>query len=436
MAYEQSFNTGLAELDVVKAELEHVEPALPDLFEREDLFFSWIPKRTVSVSGKSMRLPLKMWPGGMSGHFSPLGLGDLGRGSGPFFDEATVAPVHTRHAIEWELKAEWATDERRKAIVNAVRETVAEAMGEYRRFLNSLAMTAGDGVLAVVSGAPENIGPNTTLRYTCDSEYGVRLLRYGHNIEASTSSYVARTAANGSAFSATNVAQITGIDYANKTFDLAYDAQYDIADTDYILPEGLALGSAPTSFYGVRYHHDSASTGTWLGLNRATYPQIRANSVNAAGSLALAHARLAMNKIGERLGQNKKQKAVAWMHPCQKAAYEELGQLVQMITRSGQANQNLDLYFNVQQLAGAPIKEEYSWSKERIDFVVPSVWGRAEMAPIQWFKTEGRRIYNLYGASGGIAPAFVSYLVSSFQYFVENPAACSYVYGLTVPSGY
>lgn len=417
------------ETDVLATELEHVEKALPDLFEVEDSFVSAIEKRNVKVvSFKQMRIPLKMWPGGKPGSFNPAG-GSLGRGSGPKYKEANLSPITTKHGIEWELKAEWATDSTRKAITNAARETTVEAMAEYRRFLDCcLVGGGGNGILATISSVAAN-SPTGSDTYTCDSEFGARLLRYNHNVNIYQSDLSAVRHAD-----VTEI-EITNVDYGAKTFATATKANPGQAG-DLVLHSGLS-GATPTSFYGVGYHHSSASSGTWLGLDRSLYPQVRANSVNAAGSLALSHARLALNKIGDRLGNNVKMKSQAWMHPCQKQVYEEMGQLVQMINRTGGNSQGLDLYFDVQQLCGAPIKEHFSWSKERIDFVVPEVWGRGEVHAIQWFKNpQGGRVHSVYGADGGVAASFLSYIVSSFNCFVDRPPAISYIYGLSIPTGY
>jgi hypothetical protein len=129
-------------------------------------------------------------------------------------------------------------------------------------------------------------------------------------------------------------------------------------------------------------------------------------------------------------------KVTAWMHPCQVQAYEELGQLVQVMNRSGGKESGLDLYFDVNQIAGAPIKKSYSWDKSRIDFIVNEVWGRAEMNPAGYYEEEGRKLFELRGASGGVATATIFYIVASFNVFVNNPAACSFIDGLTVPTGY
>jgi hypothetical protein len=230
-------------------------------------------------------------------------------------------------------------------------------------------------------------------------------------------------------------AQIDLVDPGTKTFRLKGAATSPIAG-DRIVIEGLA-GANPVALLGVPYHHNNASTGTWLGLDRAQFPEIRSNRVAASGPLALAHARLALNRIGDRIGLDNGTKVQAWMHPCQVQAYEELGQLAQVVNRDGGGkSQALDLYFDVQQLAGAPIRRSYSWDKTRIDFIVNEVWGRAEMNPPGFYEEEGRRLFELRGPSGGVETATIFYIVASFNTFVNNPAATSYIDSLSVPAGY
>jgi len=124
------------------------------------------------------------------------------------------------------------------------------------------------------------------------------------------------------------------------------------------------------------------------------------------------------------------------MHPCQKQAYEELGQLVTMINKAPK-EEGLNLYFNDNmQIAGCPIKCSYSWDKTRIDLIISDLWGRAEMKSAGFYEVDGRKIFEMRGPSGGVATSQVFYLVVSFNLFVKNPAACSYIDGLTVPVGY
>jgi len=98
--------------------------------------------------------------------------------------------------------------------------------------------------------------------------------------------------------------------------------------------------------------------------------------------------------------------------------------------------ESLDMYFDKMQMAGAPVKESFNWNKTRIDFVTDSVWGRGEILPIGFYRTDGRSIFEIRGASGGVATADIFYMVVGMQTFVTNPAATAYIDELGIPDGY
>jgi len=412
---------------VVATELERVLPKVPTLFDRDDVFYSSIEKRPVEVvSARDMRIPLELRPGGFFGYFDSEN-GDLGVGDGPTYEKAVISTVNMKHAIQWTTKSEWATDDKRKAVLNNLRELLAKSMKEFRRQVDSQCMTAGNGVVATVTSVATNT-PAGFDTITCTTDgYGVRLLRYGQRVNV----YNAARTTNRTAAAPL---KITAIDLQNKTFQIATGTS-GIIGTDVILPEGLT-GSTPVGLFGVPYHVNASTAGSWLGLPRSTTPEVVANRVNAAGALALPHGRLALNKIGDRVGMDNGFKPTAWMHPAQQQAYEELGQLVSMINKAPK-EEGLNLYFNDNmQIAGCPISKSYSWDKTRIDFIINDLWGRAEMKSAGFYEVDGRKIFEMRGPSGGVATSQVFYLVVSFNLFVKNPAACSYIDGLAVPAGY
>ena len=152
--------------------------------------------------------------------------------------------------------------------------------------------------------------------------------------------------------------------------------------------------------------------------------------------MTLPLPRLALNYVGNRVGIDNNFSPEAWTHPCQAQAYEEIGQLVSIIQKQPKA-EGLNMYFSDNmQLAGAPLKQHFSWNQKRIDFVVKGVWGRGEILPIGFYTTDGRRIFEIRGASGGVATADIFYMVIGTQTFVSNPAATSYIDNLAVPTGY
>ena len=414
----------VVESQVAALELEKVIPKVRVLFERDDKFYANIKKRDVEkISHRQMRVPLELRPGGSFQYFNPDG-GDLGRGGGPTFDKAVLNCVFCSENIEYTKLTQWATDDARKAIVNSVRRLTATALDEMRRQLDSQMMQTGDGVIGTVT-TDTPAGGSNVITLTTDG-FGARLVRFGQTVQV----WDAALAINRGS------GTITQWDVENKTISITPQIAA-VAPTDKIVTSGITAPASLPALFGVPYHHSNASAGTWLGFSRSTTPEIRANRVNAGGAaLTLPLPRLAINKIGNRVGAENSFNPVAWLHPCQMQAYEEIGQLVSIIQKTAK-EEALNLYFgNNMQLAGASMKISFSWDKTRIDLIVDEVWGRGEILPIGFYTTDGRKIFEIRGASGGVAAAEIFYMVVGMQTFVSNPAACSYIDNLAVPVGY
>lgn len=426
----------VTETQVAAAELEKVRTVLPTLFERDGTWFASIEKRPVEVvSNISMRIPLEALPGGRFGHYNPAG-GDLGRGDGPTLDKGVLPPAHLKFAIEYQHLTDIATDDKRKAVVQYVRRLVAKSMVEFRRNVDALSLTGGDGVLATISAVATAGNKDTYTCATAGDGNGIRLLRYGSFYSVYTANLGARrTFANNNGTAINGEAQIDLYDPAAKQVRFKETIAAPAIATDKIVVSGLTA-TPPVSILGLTYHHNDASSGFWLGIDRSAAPYVRANKVTAGGALALTHPRLAINKVGDRLGIDNGMKAVAWMHPCQAQAYEELGQLVSIIQK-GPKDEALNLYFGDNlQMAGAAVKKHFSWDKTRIDFVVGDVWGRGVMEDIDFYKVNGEYVFEARSTDGGVAAANLFYIVTSMNLFVDNPPACSYISGLSIPSGY
>lgn len=413
----------VVESQVNALELEKVIPKIRVLFERDDKFFSNIKKRDVEViSNRQMRVPLELRPGGSFQYFDANG-GDLGRGGGPTFDKALVSCVFVSENIEYTKLTEWSTNQDRKAIANAVRKLTASALDELRRQLDAQLMQDGTGVIGTVTSDTPAGGSNV-ITLTTDG-FGARLMRYGQTVQVFDAT-LATNRGNG---------VITQWDVENKTISIT-PAITGVTGTDLIVTNGISSPASLPALYGVPYHHSNASTGTWLGFSRSTTPEIRANRVNGAGaSLVLSLPRLAINKIGNRVGIDNNFNPRAWTHPAQAQAYEEIGQLVSIIQKQPK-EESLDMYFEKMTLAGAPLVKSYNWNPKRVDFVTDEVWGRGEILPLGFYKTDGRNIFEIRGPSGGVATADIFYMVVGMQTFVNNPAACAYIDNLAVPSGY
>lgn len=420
------------EAQVIATELERVEPKIPILFERDDTFYAHVEKANGEiVSSISMRVPLELHPSGVSGSFNSDG-GDMGLGDMPDYDKAEVNTTEMKHANQWTFRRNFGTDSTRKAVVDTFRRDMASAMKEFRRYNDSLCMTAGNGVLGTITTVTNSGGVGGVDTYTLTTDgFGARLLRMKQPFSVFDPTLT--TIRNPGSLA--GELKVVYYDGPNKTIQ-ASNSPNNVQPGDLIVASGNWT-SPPSVLLGIPYHATNASTGSWLGFNRATTPEIRANRVQAGGSLSLPMPRLAMNKIGDRIGIDSKKKLTAWMHPCQKQAYEELGFEASIINKDAK-EQGLDLYFNDNmRLAGAPIECSFSWDKTRIDFIDYGIWKRAEFYKPQSLKDKnGNKFFVLRGASGGVATSELTYIIASWQLYANNPAGIAYIDTLTVPSGY
>jgi len=417
------------EAAVAATELEHVEKVVPVLFEREGPFLQWIETvEDVEISNRDARVPLEIWPGGNFTQYDPDG-GALGLGSAAKYDKAIVNSKHYKMGTQYTRKAEWATESGRKAVVNTVRRLSASALAEFRRYLDCLTMTDGRGILGTVS-AVSNDATNDTVTLSTDG-YGAKLLRYGQEVAV----FDATLATNRTA----------GTDKTLNFHDVVakqikYPAAAQLAQVgDKIVVGGLGnvTGAAVQALLGVPYHHSNASSGTWLGLDRAVYPQIRANRINANnGVIAQSYVRRAINVIGDRVGMDNMKNQVAWMHPCQVQGIEALGWGLTTIQKQSK-QENLDLFFNVDQIAGIPIKKSFSWDKTRIDFMVKGVWKKVVFKKPGLYKKGSESLFDIRSTTDGSPKtSLIFYYVIGVNTYTNNPPLCSYIDALAVASGY
>lgn len=414
-----------ANANVIALQLEKVRDKIPLLYERDDILLAMIQQRgdVEQVSTRNMRLPLQVLSGGKGGAYNPDG-GDLGRGGGTDYEVAQVTPLYFRFAVELTTQVKYATNSKEKAIENAVKREVANGMKQFRAFLDMLCQTAGNGVIGTVSSVSSNV-------LTMSVPFGAALVYNGQTIQVYNS---AITTNRGTA----NVTNFDPVTAQTITLDAAPGGT---TGTDVLLYDGLS-GSTPTGLFGLQYHHSSATTGTWLGLSRATFaPILTTPSVNA-GSAALTpgNVRLAINKVRKALGVDQVGKLISYMNVEQEHAWENLGITVSEVVKEGAGGRanDLDLLFTGKKtMAGLPIKVSIHADQTRIDFIDLSHWGRAVTKDIGYFEDgEGKTVFPIYGASGGIAAANIFYFDVAFQVWLDSPRSGAFISSLARPSGY
>ena len=404
---------------------EKVRDKVPLLYERDDVLLSMIQQRgdVEKVSSRNMRIPLQVNPGGKAGSYNADG-GDLGRGSGSVYDVAQISPIFFRFAVEISKLVEYSTNAREKAIENAAKREVANGMKQFRAFLDKVLQTAGNGVLGAIGSVS-----GTTL--TMNTPPGAALVYVGQTIQIYDTTI---TTNRGSC-------NVVAADPISTTQTITVDAlPAGTVATDVIVHDGLS-GAQPTSLFGIKYHQNNATTGTWMNLNRATYPQqLQTPRVNAANSaLVPGYVRLAINKVRKALGIGQLGKLIAYTSVEQEHAWENLGITISQVIKenaAGSAN-DLDLLFSGRKtMSGVPIKSSISADQTRVDFLDLSHWGRAVMKDIDYFEVGDQTVFPIYGTSGGLSAAFIFYFDTGFQVFSDSPRSGAYIDGLARPIGY
>lgn len=426
MASSPTLETNVAALE---KELIKYQPAIPELLEVDDTFYAMLDKTDSDpASNRSTRVPLLQ---AINGRFqqSDMNNADLGGTSGPNWIVATLTPNYYTFGVSLSQLAVYATTGSERAVKNPLQETIRLTSKQFRSALDMLANTSGNGVLGTVTSYS-----NPTITLTTDG-FKEELFYVGMPVQVFTSNGVTDRGSS----------TVAAIDRVNHTIDLAADIS-GTTGTDLVVVEGLsATISIQSSLFGLPYHQSNATTGLWLGLNRATYPNIRTPAVNASSSaLTTAPLRLAKNLIRENIGvkalQNGTARLTAYMHPSQADAYEALAITISQIFKDPSGNQGVDLLFgneDAMKIGNTPITQSIHASRSRIDYLCLSQWGRIVGTDTGLYTVGGVSQFPTYGSGGdSLKSSFFFYYKTGLQIFNRNPLMGAYIYGLAVPSGY
>lgn len=424
---------GGVQANVVALELEKVREKVPLTFERENILLNMIEERgeAVTVSGRLMRLPLQLIPGGQAQAFNPDG-GDMGRGSFTGYDVAQVTPKFYDFAIEYSKLLMWATKQPQQAVANAVQREMENANKQFATFMDKIFQTSGNGVIGTIASVAGQV-------LTMSVPFGAALVFDNQTVQV----YDTTLTTNRGSFRVGSHDQIVA---QSITADPSTPLPAGTVATDVLVYAGLG-GAQPVGILGLKYHHNNATTGTWLNLNRATYPfQLRTNRVNGNNSaLTPQIPRLAYNFIRKSLGSNegrdkrKPSKLIAYMNVEQEAAWENLAITTSTIVKEGaggRADSYDGLFSGNLTMSGVPIKTSVNADQTRIDFLDLSHWGRAVMLPMGLHDVGGNTVWPVYGASGGLSAAELFYLVYGMEPWIDSPRSGAFSDNLARPSGY
>jgi hypothetical protein len=412
-------------------QLEKVRDKVPLLYQQDHTLFDKIMKREVEkVSSRNMKVPLQLLAGGKARQVNPDG-GGLGRGSGTTYDIAQVTPVYLAFASEITYLTEIATDAKEKAVENAAKKELENAMTGFRVFIEALLNTDGSGTLGTVTAITGSVVTVTNANNFYDNQ----------DIQAFSTLGGTRRVGPNIAPSTTGTYTILSVDAVNFQLTMT-TAPTNMVVGDLLIIDG-APGTAASSLFGLEYHNvDPGATGTWMQLARSAYPGKLQTPHVAAGnsSISVAWFRLALQKMRRKLGIKAKDvDQIVWhMGLDQEAAWETVATQVSSIFFNevkGDAAQDFMKKHAPMTAAQREIVPSIHAVNGRIDGLAINHWFRAENKALDYYEVGGQTVFPTYDTVGGIAMSNIFYLFTGMQVCVDGPTFGCYIDGLTVPTG-
>lgn len=381
------------------------------------------------VGERDFRIPVQLTVGGRPGTYDPQ-FGDMGRGSSGTGDVmiGTYFPMRLNFELDM-LKFKVEQNGAKVTKYQPFKEAVASGFMEFQLYVDKWwHIQDGTAILATATAHTTSGGKSI---YTLDTNFGANTVRRGQYISVYDTTLATQAA--------------TGI-YIDKLDITARKATLSAtvsgaAATDKFCLDGVT-GASPGGLWGLPYWNSYATTGTTAGVNRANEPEIIANSVNASGYLAEEHVMALHDRVFHRRASVANE-LVAMCPLAQRAQVFSKALAVQQINVTSNSNDVTDRLPKLKgrkafQFCGITHYLDIHQNATRIDYIVPSTWGRAQLAPMGFYELPGsrQRFFDLKGGSGAPAAGVWFGLTCDEQFYCTDSGANGVVYGLSLPTLY
>lgn len=417
----------------VAYQYEKLLPRIEELMQGDTTLFEKIEKRNVETqSSRAMRGILDVYSGTSPSQVDPDG-GDFGRGKAIVSTYWQLSPVFFSAATEFTKYAEIATDGKEKAVEPAAKRNLEKMTQRFKVFLESLlnSDSTGSGTIDTVTSTGTNqlvVGNANQFQDQMNFNIFPSLgapARAGYNPDGTV------TVLSNDATTSVQTVFLTGpVPAGTQAGDLCIVAG--------------APGVASTSLFSLQYHQNNpGNTGTWLNLSRSAYPgRLITPQVNMAN--------FAINPAAIQRGKNAMKSALGIDNPNvkeflihyntdQDAAWQNLSLTPQIVVanqlKGGSAVDMLQSN-SAETVGGMDKLVSIHAKRGRIDGLVLKHWGRGEIKPIGPLDFGGQTLWPIYGASGGLSAATITYIWGGFNFFVDNPRAGVYWPNCGIPASY
>lgn len=415
----------------VALQLERVRQKVALLYPREHTFADIIERiENDIVSSRAMRIPVQVFAGSQNSQTTFAG-SDLGVGSATTYEVETTTPIGFVQATSWSLDSMWATDSSEQAVESFTKRELKNALQEFASFQSVVQEQDSTGTIDTVLGtatSPNILYVNNPNRFRSNETYQVLETVGGTNLGT------------------INIESVDPLGGALYLTALGTATFADIEAGYVILINGAPGTAAGTSINGLALaNQDVGNEGSYLGLERSAYPGLFRTAHESGNGQALT-AELIRSAIQKRrlvVGAESEEDFVLYCGLDQEQAWEN----VLLQTQSVIANQVTGSSFTdalkhdaPKSMAGRKLHVSATAVAGRIDGISKSHWLKSSMIPGSVggdpvpLSIGGNSEFQMYGTSGGLAAAVLTYLVTFYQIACDSPRSGLYVDGLAVPA--
>ena len=414
----------------VALQLERVRAKVALLYPREHTFADVIKRiENDIVSSRAMRIPVQVFSGSKNSQTTFAGT-DLGVGSASTYEVETTTPIGFVQATSWSLDSMWATDSNEQAVESFTKRELKNALQEFAAFQSVVQEQDSTGTIDSVlatSASPNILFVNNPSRFRANEDYQVFSAIGGTNRGTAT---------------ILSVDQLGGALYLSNftgTFG-------NIIGGDLLLISGAPGSAANTSINGLAYaNNDVGNTGSYLGLSRPSFPGIFRTPHIAANGQALTSemGRAIVQKRRLVNGAESESDFVWYCGLDQEQAIEALSlQEQSVILNQVTGSNSVDpiKHDAPRSFVGRKLHVSATAVPGRLDGIDVSHWLKSSMIPGSVggdpvpLSIGGNTEFQMYGTSGGLAAAVLTYLVTFYQLANDSPRSGCYIDGLPVPA--
>ena len=454
-------------INTAAAQLEQVRKILGEIYETSDQISALIKKngeKIENVSRYLYRIPLEQYAGGTGAKYSANG-GAFPIGTGM---KITSLQAGYFYSVKWFRVTDEQVDTSKstqQSIVNVMSKTLADGMVEAAVDDDVIFHTDGTGELTNVVGGQSSDSKPTTSSLTFNTAgdtLGISRLREGMVVDV----WAQDGSAKRTGITAGTVLNIETIAYDTNTVTFN-QAVSDMVSGDLIAYNGLdsygpstltsfssgwpatsaltATGLTNDTFrHGLYYAHDFNNSNYYLGKLKSTLPQIAPTKINAnSQGLQFWHGFALQDKIRKRRSGDAVKGLVGIFPMAQRSVVFELGVSIATKPLAGeQFGKSVDLlpsnsqYQDTFNFCDMPCYVSKRQFNDRVDFINPKNWGRAEVFPLRPYEKGGQTLFPGRSSTGAVAAYSEFGFQSAYDYVAFDPGKEGAIVSLSVPANY